>query len=249
MLKGDVFLRKKLGIVVLMAALAGIIFLSQTAGERLYEQVSGKAGANNLVVIDSGHGGKDPGKVGVNGVNESDVNLKIAQKLKKILEDQGVTVIMTREDEGSLADSKSEDMQKRVAIINEKKPALAVSIHQNSYSSAEVHGAQVFYYTNSTDGEKAAQIMQNALLDVDADNKRKEKANDTYYMLKRTDVPVIIVECGFLSNPHETDLLVTKEYQDQLAEAIAKGIMRYIGGDMQEETDKEDADKKNESER
>lgn len=222
-------MRKKLGIVVLMAALAGIIFLSQTAGERLYEQVSGKADAGNLVVIDSGHGGKDPGKVGVNGVNEADVNLKIAQKLKKILEAQGVTVIMTREDEGSLAGSKSEDMQKRVSIINEKKPALAVSVHQNSYSSEEVHGAQVFYYTNSAEGRKAARIMQEALLDVDGDNKRKEKANDTYYMLKRTDVPVIIVECGFLSNRAEADLLVTEEYQDRLAEAIAKGILEYMG--------------------
>ncbi len=222
-------MRKKLGIVVLMAALAGIIFLSQTAGERLYEQVSGKADAGNLVVIDSGHGGKDPGKVGVNGVNEADVNLKIAQKLKKILEAQGVTVIMTREDEGSLAGSKSEDMQKRVSIINEKKPALAVSVHQNSYSSEEVHGAQVFYYTNSAEGGKAARIMQEALLDVDGDNKRKEKANDTYYMLKRTDVPVIIVECGFLSNRAEADLLVTEEYQDRLAEAIAKGILEYMG--------------------
>lgn len=212
-----------------MAALAGIIFLSQTAGERLYEQVSGKADAGNLVVIDSGHGGKDPGKVGVNGVNEADVNLKIAQKLKKILEAKGVTVIMTREDEGSLAGSKSEDMQKRVSIINEKKPALAVSVHQNSYSSEEVHGAQVFYYTNSAEGEKAARIMQEALLDVDGDNKRKEKANDTYYMLKRTDVPVIIVECGFLSNRAEADLLVTEEYQDRLAEAIAKGILEYMG--------------------
>ena len=138
-------------------------------------------------------------------------------------------MIMTREDEGSLAGSKSEDMQKRVSIINEKKPALAVSVHQNSYSSEEVHGAQVFYYTNSAEGGKAARIMQEALLDVDGDNKRKEKANDTYYMLKRTDVPVIIVECGFLSNRAEADLLVTEEYQDRLAEAIAKGILEYMG--------------------
>ncbi len=231
MLKGDVFLREKLGIVALMAVLAGIIILSQTVGDRLYEQVSGRADANNLIVIDSGHGGKDPGKVGINGVDEKDVNLKIALKLKKILEEQGMTVIMTREDENSLADSKSEDMQKRVAMINEGKPALAVSIHQNSYPSEEVHGAQVFYYTNSTDGERAARIMQEALLDVDSDNKRKEKANDTYYMLKRTEVPVIIVECGFLSNRSEAELLATEEYQERLAQAIAKGIIEYTSGE------------------
>lgn len=227
MLKGDVFLRKKLGIVVLMAVLAGIIFLSQTAGESLYEQVSGTINTDNLIVIDSGHGGKDPGKVGVNDAYEKDINLSIARKLKKILEEQGLTVIMTREDENSLADSKSEDMKERVSIINQKKPALAVSIHQNSYSSEEVHGAQVFYYSHSAEGERAAKIMQEALLNVDAENTRQAKANDTYYMLKRTEVPVIIVECGFLSNRKEADLLITEEYQDKMAQAIAQGILEY----------------------
>ena len=223
-------MRKKLGIVALMAVLAGIIFLSQSAGERLYEQVSGTVRSDNLVVIDSGHGGMDPGKVGVNGAYEKDINLSIAGKLKKILEEQGMTVVMTREDENSLADSKSEDMKKRVSIINEKRPVLAVSIHQNSYSSEEVHGAQVFYYSHSTEGERAAKIMQEILRDVDKGNTRQAKANDIYYMLKRTEVPVIIVECGFLSNRQEAALLITEEYQEKMAQAIAQGILEYTVG-------------------
>lgn len=223
-------MRKKIGIIVLMAVLAGIIFLSQTAGERLYEQVAGMVNAEKLVVIDSGHGGSDPGKVGVNGAYEKDINLAIAGKLKKILEERGMTVVMTREDENGLADSKSEDMKKRVSIINENKPALAVSIHQNSYSAEEIHGAQVFYYSHSTEGEQAAKIMQNALLSLDPENTRQAKANDTYYMLKRTEVPVIIVECGFLSNSQEAALLVTEEYQQKTSEAVAEGILEYMNG-------------------
>ena len=211
-----------------MAVLAGMILLSQMAGETLYEQVAGKAEESKLVVIDSGHGGKDPGKVGVNGENEKEINLKVAMKLKSRLEKQGITVIMTREEDTGLADSKIEDMKARVNLINQQKPVLAVSVHQNSYPSESIHGAQVFYYTHSKEGERAAKVVQEALLAVDAKNTRKEKANDSYYMLKRTEAPVIIVECGFLSNYREADLLVTDTYQEQLAEAIAQGILQYI---------------------
>lgn len=97
---------------------------------------------------------------------------------------------------------------------------MVVSIHQNSYHEEGIHGAQVFYYSHSSDGEKAAVIMQKALLAVDSDNTRQAKANDTYYILKRTEVPTVIVECGFLSNNEEAEKLVTKEYQQLLAEAI-----------------------------
>ena len=107
---------------------------------------------------------------------------------------------------------------------------LAVSIHQNSYSSEEVHGAQVFYYSHSTEGERAAKIMQEILRDVDKGNTRQAKANDIYYMLKRTEVPVIIVECGFLSNRQEAALLITEEYQEKMAQAIAQGILEYTVG-------------------
>ncbi len=236
--KGDVFLRRKIGILGLIVLLLCAVIGSQKAGEYLYRNYMGsegkktaaaaKKGDKPMVVIDAGHGGSDPGKVGINKALEKDINLEIAGKVKTLLEKQGVSVIMTREDENGIANSKAEDMKKRVEIINREKPALAVSIHQNSYEGESIHGAQVFYYTHSKGGEKAAGIMQEALLAVDPDNKRQAKANDTYYMLKKTEVPVIIVECGFLSNYEEAEKLVDGAYQDALAEAVCAGILQCL---------------------
>lgn len=180
------------------------------------------------IVIDSGHGGTDPGKIGINGTLEKDVNLKIAYKLKKLLEEQGITVVMTRETGEGLAESKTDDMKKRIEIINKEKPILCVSIHQNSYSDEMIKGAQVFYYTHSEKGEQAAELLQQELLKVDEDNTRQKKANDTYYILKKSEVPTVIIECGFLSNRKEAELLNSDEYQQKMAEAIASGIEKYL---------------------
>ena len=143
---------------------------------------------------------------------------------------------MTREEDMMLTGeegtgTKAADMKERVKIINEQAPQLAVSIHQNSYQDAIVHGAQVFYYSNSPEGESAAKIMQKALLAVDADNTRQAKANNTYYLLKRTEVPTIIVECGFLSNSEDAVNLCDEKYQDKISEAICKGILEIIRKD------------------
>ena len=124
--------------------------------------------------------------------------------------------------------SKIQDMKARVDLINEKAPGLAVSIHQNSYHEEEIHGAQVFYYSHSAEGHTAAKLMQQALLGADSENTRQEKANDTYYLLRRTQVPTIIVECGFLSNQQEAELLAGKDYQKKIAKAIATGIDEYL---------------------
>jgi N-acetylmuramoyl-L-alanine amidase len=227
--------------LVLLGVLIGVIVGLQCTGEYLYRTYLKKeslatvatTGAtkdtSKVVVIDAGHGGFDPGKIGINQALEKDINLQIAKKVQAQLEEQGITVIMTREDENELASSKTEDMKERVRIINENNPDLAVSIHQNSYTSESIHGAQVFYYKHSSEGEKIAKIMQNALLSVDSENKRQAKDNDTYYMLKKTEKPVVIVECGFLSNQAEADLLITDTYQESLATAITDGIMTYLG--------------------
>lgn len=220
-------MHRKIELVILLLLLAGLV----TVSRNLEKQVSGnqvKKG-ENTVVIDSGHGGNDPGKIGINDAKEKDINLQIAQKVKALLEEKGVKVVMTREDDSTLAketdtNKKVQDMKARVELINNTAPDIAVSIHQNSYQDASVHGAQVFYYTHSEEGEKVATIMQKALLAVDKDNHRQAKEDNTYYLLKRTEVPTIIVECGFLSNPEEADKLVTEDYQQQIAEAIVQGI-------------------------
>lgn len=180
-----------------------------------------------IVVIDAGHGGDDPGKVGINNALEKDINLQIAEKVKTHLEKNGIEVVMTREDD-VMEETKLEDMKKRVALINKTKPKITVSIHQNSYSDSGIKGAQVFYYTDSEISKEAAMLMQEEFRKIDSENTRQIKSNGDFYMLKKTEVPTIIVECGFLSNPGEAEKLVSDEYQEDMAEAICRGIMTWL---------------------
>lgn len=189
----------------------------------------------DCIVVDVGHGGFDSGKIGVNGELEKDINLQVALKLKKTLEDMGMSVIMTREDDQGLYDEnasnkKAQDLQRRCDLINQEKPLMTISIHQNSYTSPEIKGAQVFYYTTSTESQKLAEILQKTLIEqVDPQNHREAKANDSYYLLKKTDSVIVIVECGFLSNPQEAEKLSDEEYQQKMADAICTGINKYLG--------------------
>lgn len=186
------------------------------------------------IVIDAGHGGDDPGKVGINGANEKDINLQIAEKVKTYLEASDIEVIMTRTaDEGlydpNVSNKKVQDMKRRIELIDEAAPKVTVSIHQNSYPEEYVHGAQVFYYTGSGEGKRLAEKIQAQLIEkVDPENKRQIKANDSYYLLKKTDIPIVIVECGFLSNSAEAEKLCDEDYQDRVAWAVHVGILQYL---------------------
>ena len=190
------------------------------------------------IVVDAGHGGDDPGKIGINDALEKDINLQIALKLQKILEQNNIKVVMTRNTDAGLysegaTNKKAEDMQKRCKIIEDSSALFTVSIHQNSYTSPEIQGAQVFYYGQSENGKKLAEILQTALIEqVDPDNHRAAKANESYYLLKKTPTPTVIVECGFLSNPIEAELLLQDDYQDQLVNAIYTGIKTYLGDEL-----------------
>lgn len=187
-----------------------------------------------FVVLDPGHGGEDPGKVGSRGELEKDINLKIAKKVEKYLLLQDTTVVMTRREDLTLADStqkgwKSRDLQKRVEIIEEESPDLVVSIHQNSFSQKNVKGAQVFYYKGKKEGKRAAELLQDSLVNwVDKTNHRRCKYSDTYYILRMSTVPAVLVECGFLSNPEEEMLLQQEEYQERIAYGISMGIQQYL---------------------
>ena len=167
------------------------------------------------IVVDAGHGGDDPGKIGINDALEKDINLQIALKLQKILEQNNIKVVMTRNTDAGLysegtTNKKAEDMQKRCKIIEDSNALFTVSIHQNSY-----------------------EILQTALIEqVDPDNHRAAKANESYYLLKKTPTPTVIVECGFLSNPTEAELLLQDDYQDQLVNAIYTGIKTYLGDEL-----------------
>lgn len=185
------------------------------------------------IVIDAGHGGADPGKVGVNHALEAEINLEIAKKLKTFLEASDYEVIMTREDENGLYDEgtsnkKVQDMKRRMEIIEKSEPLLIVSIHQNSYHEEYVKGAQVFYYTTSSKSKELAELLQEQLQVLDESNTRKAKGNNSYYLLKKTEKPIVIVECGFLSNYVEAEKLITSLYQEKMAFQIHMGIEKYV---------------------
>lgn len=213
-----------------------LVFVYLVSG-RAAMLVSGQnvsAGKKPVVVVDVGHGGNDPGKIGVDGSLEKEINLKIAGKLKSYLEASDVEVVLTREEDRGLykeSDShkKMADMRARCALIDEISPDLVVSIHQNSYHEEAISGAQVFYYTTSEKGKKLAQILQKRFDYVLGEkNRRKEKPNGNYYLLLHVKQPIVIVECGFLSNWAEAAALNTEEYQDRVAWTIHMGVMEYL---------------------
>lgn len=218
----------------ILAVAAVSLFLGNrfSSGELKTLNQAGKD-TKEVVVIDPGHGGFDPGKVGAANSLEKDINLSIAKLVKTELAASGYTVYMTREEdvalcEGNERSKKLTDMQNRVALIEEKSPRLTVSIHQNSYS-AGTKGAQVFYYSGSGEGKELAAIIQESIRDaVGDDNHRVEKANDSYYMLRKVSSPLVIVECGFLSNPEEEALLLEPAYQKKMAHGICEGVEKFL---------------------
>lgn len=227
-------MKKKIELGMAIILLISAAILSRKEAQIMAENSQAGTVNGNCIVIDAGHGGDDPGKIGINGVLEKDINLTIAHKLKELLEAQGYEVIMTRTTGEGLyqpgtKNMKVEDMQKRCGIITKAMPVFTVSIHQNSYPEEYVKGAQVFYYGQSKEGEALAKKIQNSLIThLDPENHRVEKANESYYLLKKTPTPTVIVECGFLSNSEEAELLNTNEYQDKVAWAIMMGILQYL---------------------
>lgn len=199
------------------------------------------AGAENdtetfCLAIDPGHGGFDGGAVGKDGTCEKDINLAIALELKEILKDYPVSVTMIREDDVALGENKQQDLKARETIIEDERPDLTVSIHLNSYpSDVSVYGAQVFYPSKEQkrtaedsceqSSKTYAENVQEALeTNIDDGRTRSAMAKGDTYLFRNLDTPYILIECGFLSNIEECDMLKKAEYQRLLAESIWKGI-------------------------
>jgi len=163
------------------------------------------------------------------GTEEAPINLAIAEQLQRYLELGGATVLLTRADGNALADSKREDLAARRVLADGVQADILVSIHQNSYPEAYVHGAQAFYYDESEAGKRLAEAIQAELGGyLDESNHRAAKADSSYYLLKQTGLPSVIVECGFLSNEAENRLLSREEYQERVAWAVYMGIAQYF---------------------
>lgn len=187
----------------------------------------------NVICIDAGHGGSDPGKIGPPDILEKNINLSLALKLQKLLEKKNFKVYMTRNGDYNLSDSKDHqkrsDLSNRKRLIFEHDPVAVISIHQNSYPSSDVHGAQVFYPQGSEKSKQLADCIQTSFVkNLDPNNHRQAKANAEYYLFRDNPYPIVIVECGFLSNPQELQLLQQNHYQKKAVNSIYQGLKEYL---------------------
>ena len=222
-----IFIEKKWGSVLLCLCIIGGCLLHTAFYGGVENTVFPMMDAT--IILDAGHGGWDPGKTGMTGANEKELNLAVAEKLADYLEQGGAEVILTRNSDDALGSGKKADMAERRKIANESGGDILISIHQNAFPSAKAKGAQVFYHKNSENGKVLAESVQESLRGrVDSSNQRMAKENSDYYILRTTEVPAVIVECGFLSNREEEKLLNDAGYQEKLAWAIYCGILDYF---------------------
>lgn len=203
-----------------------------------------KMAESPVVVLDPGHGGIDGGAVAADGTAEKDINLKIALNLKKLLEAEGVRVIMTRRtddglyeenDKAAIRSLKTQDMYERKRIIDEAEADLTISIHLNSFTEDDsVKGAQVFYPSEGESSivEKsrmAAEIVQKDLNEkVNTDKKRTEMGKNDVFLLKEASGSIIIVECGFLSNREDLEMLKNASKQEEISKTLQASICKYL---------------------
>ncbi len=190
------------------------------------------------VIIDAGHGGEDGGAVGSNGVLEKEINLAIALELEKNLKQNNFDVIMVRDSDrsvgdqtlGSISERKRSDTKNRLSMVEEAGDCILISIHQNHFSESKYSGAQVFYSPNRPESAELAEaIRQNIVQDLQPENKRENKeAGSNIYLLDKCQVPGVLVECGFLSNPEENGKLCNETYQKDMAAAIYNGLIDYL---------------------
>ena len=188
---------------------------------------------NYTIVVDPGHGGIDPGSIGYKTkVKESDLNLKISMMLAERLREIGVRVVLTRTDDNSLATGitgkrfKKEDMKLRKAMIDQIRPNMVISIHMNSYTNHTLRGAKVFYDKSSEISKQIAESIQYQFSQTLEATNNVASVGD-YYMLKCTQSPSIIAECGFLSNERDEKLLLDETYQQKIVNCIFKQIQRF----------------------
>ena len=185
-----------------------------------------------VIVVDAGHGGFDGGAVGnATGVEEAGLNLDVARLLSDELTSLGYCVIMTREDENALADTKSADMRLRSEIMRLAEVDIVVSIHMNKFRDSQISGPMVFYMKNSERGEALAEQVIRSICDKVGRPYRYANPEDLF-VLREPTAPSIIVECGFLSNESDEKQLCDSAYRKLLAEAIAEGVDNYFKQDI-----------------
>lgn len=232
------FLIKKRNIYIILVFIILIsILLKYLHNKKNIKETSYLPISNRIIAIDPGHGGVDPGAVSKSGILEDELNLQIALRIKRLIEQSGGIVILTRETDtglytnqsNSLREKKTEDLINRNSLIENGDCELLISIHMNSFTSSKYYGAQTFYMEGSKESIKLAETVQKELKNIlDKNNNREPTAIDNIYLLKHSTIPSVLVEVGFLSNPLEEQRLQTEEYQEKVAWSIYIGIIKYL---------------------
>lgn len=229
-----IVIRKEV-LLVLPLLVLGLVFVFVERNETvptMYLPITDK-----VIAIDAGHGGIDPGAVGKQGVKEDEVNLQIALKLRKLIEENGGVVILTRNDgEGlytekskTIREKKNEDLRNRKIEVNNSQPDVLLSIHLNSFTQSQYYGAQTFYKAGCEKSKNLALIIQEEFKNVlDKNNKRLPQPRDDIYVIKESEAPAVLIECGFSSNLEEERRLNDPKYQQKIAWGIYIGVMRYF---------------------
>ena len=233
--------KKRIILIMCMICVSLYAFSFKIANNTVIEEKTVETVAtsvsNKVVIVDAGHGSPDEGAESSNGVAEATINLKIALKLKSLLEQSGCTVILTRSDENAIYDldsktlkqKKVSDIKNRVKIGNQSSADIFVSIHLNKIPQQQYYGWQCFFNSKNDNSKMLAEQLQENLNDsMQKENKRIAMKLNTVYIMKNVEIPISIVECGFLSNPEEEKQLQEDEYQNRLAWGIYNGITDYF---------------------
>lgn len=232
--------KKRITLILSGIFLSVFVFILTTGNaeeQNKYISTVSLPASGKTIVIDAGHGVPDEGAQSSNGTTEAETNLKIALKLQNLLEQSGCTVILTRSDENAIYDidsktlkqKKISDIKNRVKIGNESSADVFVSIHLNKIPQQQYSGWQTFYKSSDENSAKLAKCIQSSLNEsIQKENNRVAMKLDTVYIMKKVEIPISIVECGFLSNPEEEKNLLNDEYQNKLAWGIYTGIIDYF---------------------
>ena len=235
----SIYLKRAIIILIIMTFV--VTYLTVTLYKNSVKPAFTEKG-EKIVIIDAGHGLPDGGASGASGVCESEINLQISKKIRAKLKEKCYNVIMTRETEEGIYTSgdtikakKLSDMHKREEIINSSGADIFLSIHMNYFSDPDVSGAQVFYSENREESFVLAECIRRQLLSLYEKNDRiLKKAPDGVYLMKKANIPACLIECGFLSNCENEEMLLSENYQEKIAEGIVLGIEEYFKGDKNE---------------
>ena len=213
-------LKRIMELLFALAVLAGLLFAGDKV--RTYVSVQQENVRRNLVVLDPGHGGKDPGKVGADEELEKDINLAVSKKLETLLKNHGYNVVMTRSTDVDVG------LYERADIANTVNADLFVSIHSNAAENRpDYQGIYTYYHPSSRRGARLAQAIQTPLCRMTGGIDRGIKDAD-FVVIRETKMCAVLVEMGFMTNHEELMNLIDDSYQDKLAQGISEGIVSYL---------------------